>query len=102
MDWQASLQTIAQFFQPFSEWVQTTFPNIDPQYLMLIMAVLIWVQLGRIVAALKTTGGLPKDLPRRVQSLQQKVQHMSNEIADFQAYASRRGGGPVSTYRDVG
>ena len=64
--------------------------QVDPQYLLLAMGVLIWLQLGRIVRALKGSGGLPKDLPLRVDNLQAKVQSMSNEIADFQVYAAAR------------
>ena len=79
--------------------------QIDPQYLMLAMAVLIWIQLGRIVRALKGSSGLPKDLPYRVDNLQAKVQSMSNEIADFQVYAAAKRRAPssadsLSTYRD--
>ncbi|MDH3474947.1 MAG: hypothetical protein OEM59_14790 [Rhodospirillales bacterium] len=79
--------------------------QVDPQYLLLAMGVLIWLQLGRIVRALKGSGGLPKDLPLRVDNLQAKVQSMSNEIADFQVYAAARRR-PLSTedslatYRD--
>ncbi len=85
--------------------IATALTQIDPQYLMLAMAVLIWIQLGRIVRALKGSSGLPKDLPFRVDNLQAKVQSMSNEIADFQVYAAAKrrapaSGDSLSSYRD--
>ena len=73
-----------------AETVITVLAGIDPQYLLLAMAVLIWIQLGRIVRAIKGGSGLPKDLPHRFENLQAKVQSMSNEIADFQVYAAAR------------
>lgn len=79
--------------------------QIDPQYLILAMGVLIWIQLGRIVRALRGSSGLPKDLPYRVDNLQAKVQAMSNEIADFQVYAAAKrkpasSADSLSVYRD--
>ena len=83
----------------------TALTQIDPQYLLLAMGVLIWIQLGRIVKALRGSSGLPKDLPYRVDNLQAKVQAMSNEIADFQIYAAAKrkatsSADSLSTYRD--
>ncbi|MEM7225561.1 MAG: hypothetical protein AAF495_21465 [Pseudomonadota bacterium] len=97
--------TIQEYFRVTVDTVQKVLPEIGPEYLMLIMAVLIWIQLGRIARALKHSGGVPADLPRRVQSLQQQVKSMSSEIADFQHYASQRRQAPVSerpsaTYRE--
>ena len=72
------------------DYLTTNLSGVDPQYLLLAMAVLIWIQLGRIVRALRGGNGLPKDLPYRVDNLQAKVQSMSNEIADFQVHAAAR------------
>jgi len=72
------------------DFVTANLAGVDPQYLLLAMAVLIWIQLGRIVRALRGGNGLPKDLPNRVDNLQAKVQSMSNEIADFQVHAAAR------------
>ena len=75
------------------ETVTALLSRIDPQYLLLIVALLIWVQLGRIVRALRSRhrgARSPADLPERVDELQTKVQSMSEEIADFQAYAAKR------------
>ena len=99
--------TVQEYFTVGVDAVQKVLPQIGPEYLMLIMAVLIWIQLGRIARALKSSGGLPTDLPRRVQSLQQQVKSMSSEIADFQHYASQRrqaptGELPGATYREAG
>ncbi len=74
---------------PF-ETVMSLLSKIDPQYLLLAVALLIWVQLGRIVRALKSRGTFSPDLPERVEELQTKVQSMSEKIADFQAYAAKR------------
>ena len=72
------------------DFLTTNLAGVDPQYLLLAMAVLIWIQLGRIVRALKGGNGLPKDLPNRLDNLQAKVQSMSKEIADFQVHAAAR------------
>ena len=72
------------------DFLTANLAGADPQYLLLAMAVLIWIQLGRIVRALKGGSSLPKDLPNRVDNLQAKVQSMSNEIADFQVHAAAR------------
>lgn len=72
------------------DFATTNLAGVDPQYLLLAMAVLIWIQLGRIVRALRGGNGLPKDLPNRLDNLQAKVQTMSNEIADFQVHAAAR------------
>ena len=106
METEQIITTGQDYLRTGAEYVQTVLPNIDPQYLMLIMAILIWIQLGRIARALRHSGGVPADLPRRVQSLQQQVRSMSNEIADFQHYASQKrssGGGerPAATYREA-
>ena len=76
---------------PF-ETVAALLSQIDPQYLLLVVALLIWVQLGRIVRALRSRGGETgaTDLPEKVEELQSKVQSMSAEIADFQAHAAKR------------
>ena len=72
------------------DFLTANLAGVDPQYLLLAMGVLIWIQLGRIARALKSANGLPKDLPNRVDNLQAKVQSMSNEIADFQVHAAAR------------
>jgi len=76
---------------PF-EAVLALLSQIDPQYLLLAVALLIWVQLGRIVRALNSrdSGTRSTDLPERIEELQTKVQSMSAEIADFQAHAAKR------------
>lgn len=76
---------------PF-EAVTGLLSQIDPQYLLLAVALLIWVQLGRIVRALKSRDSDTRstDLPERVEELQTKVRSMSEKIADFQAYAAKR------------
>jgi len=76
---------------PF-ETVTALLSQIDPQYLLLAAALLIWVQLGRIVRALKSRDSDTRsaDLPERVEALQTKVRSMSAEIADFQAHAAKR------------
>ena len=99
--------TVQEYFRVGTDAVMKVLPEIGPEYLMLIMAVLIWIQLGRIARALKHSGGLPADLPRRVQSLQQQVRSMSSEIADFQHFANQRrqapvGERPAATYREAG
>lgn len=98
---------IQEYLKSAGEAVSSVLPQIGPEYLMLIMAVLIWIQLGRIARALKSSGGMPADLPRRVQTLQQQVKYMSNEIADFQQYTSQRhqpsgADRPSATYREAG
>ena len=98
---------IQAYLQSAFDAVEKVLPQIGPEYLMLIMAVLIWIQLGRIARALRASGGVPADLPHRVQYLQQKVRSMSSEIADFQQYAAQRRQSavderPSATYREAG
>lgn len=71
--------------------------EIDPQYLVVLVGLLIWVQLGRIARALKDGGGLPKDLPARVDNLQARVQALSHDVADFQSVEASRRRTPAST-----
>ena len=42
----------------FADTLAAFLGQIDPQYLLLAMGILIWIQLGRIVRALKGGGGL--------------------------------------------
>lgn len=105
MEPDASLANLWAQFTTAVDSLPVVLTQIDPQYLLLGMGVLIWIQLGRIVRALKGSGGMPKDLPGRVDNLQAKVQSMSHEIADFQVYAAARQRPQVSqegltAYRD--
>ncbi len=71
--------------------------DIDPQYLVVLVGLLIWLQLGRIARSLKAGGGLPKDLPARVENLQARVQALSHDVADFQSVEASRRRTPAST-----
>lgn len=71
--------------------------EIDPQYLLILVGLLICLQLGRIARALKAGGGLPKDLPARVENLQARVQALSHDVADVQSVEAARRRTPAST-----
>lgn len=66
------------------ETVAALLARVDPHYLLLAVALLIWFRLGRIVRALKSRAA-PAAEPERVEQMQAKHRSMSERIAGLQA-----------------
>lgn len=69
--WQDIVETATKFF----EYLQ----QVDSQYLFIAMLLLVWLQLGRIARVLKSTGGLPKNLPQRISNMNSRLAALEDE-----------------------
>lgn len=71
--WQDIVAASAKLFESLQQ--------VDSKILFIAMLVLVTFQLGRIARVLKNTGGLPKNLPRRISNMSSRLSALEDEIS---------------------
>lgn len=62
---------------------------IDPLYLVLLLGLLIWVQLGRIAYALAGGERAPKGVTHRINQVDERLESLSQDMKSLQVESQR-------------
>ncbi len=71
--WQDIVEVSAKLFESLQ--------GVDVQYFFLALLLFVCFQLGRIARVLKNTGGLPKNLPRRISNMNSRLAALEDEAS---------------------
>lgn len=90
MDMAQTIQSLWVYATAGFEYLQASLAGADPQYLLLGLGMLVWLQLGRIARALKDSKGLPRNLPQRLEQLQSEVRSMGRELEEARLFSTAK------------